>query len=1382
MSAVVEVIEDVGRGIGNFIGDVVETVGDVIEGVVDVAGDILQGVGNVVGKVVESALDDPLGSIAKVAAIATGQFHLLPVISATSVVANGGSFEDALKAGAIGYVTQGVAQYVGGGAFDANADFVAYDAQQLAAQGFGREQIADILGASGVNATAAAAAATAASEGLGQANVLEAIRLSTDSANPIFVDATTQAAQANGGITDLVDNGFTSEVQRTLADQGISLQDQIDLAKQGTNAADVSVMAENGFSSEIQKTLADQGISIQDQIDLAKQGATAGDAQVMAENGFTSEIQKTLTDQGISIQDQVDLVKQGATAVDAQAMAENGFTGQVQKAFSEQGVSIQDQIDLARTGTTASQTQGMIYTAEGEGLSVADIGKEIRTISEITGVSPTEALTLKGYGYDANVLQDLRDSGFTVDQINRAVDLNLGPDALSRYTQQGYTPDQILEAGQDLNFSEFVTTAPAGASIGESQPFLDRGYSQAQIDAAYDPNGGWGGKLLQQTPGAPVAPVAPVMDSGMAAAQARTGWTDLQPRTFADGKTVYYSPSAYGGDGGTVSFDATGTPQLQAFSGDPVASGAQAGTVYSDPNAVVSAPPAPVAPEISTPGVSAPVEPTPVAPPPAAPVQTLPSNIPNALRGMRDVVPYQMPDGTVMYQTSYGVYSAEGTLQHPNPDWVNWRGGSILPPEAPVVAPPAPVIAPVAPPVTETVAAAPGPIAPPVSTTPPLTELNAAQTEELMRNVDPGMVNNLAPVKSGTAGGTISSLLSGDSLNPITNIVKNLGVTDPTIIGALTGAGTSVGMNLLTGQPITGQSILQGALGGGVAGTIGANLPDMGGGTIGSALAGAATNVGATVVVNAVTGQPITGATLAGAALTGGVIGAAVPMVTDGLGNTTYQYDDGSSMTVNRGGTPVAVTDSSGVNVPVAGVDTRTGEPKKLVPVEDAVPSPVDRTGTTTVSDTGVSPVNPDSPYNISSNGQQGDTPGQVLLGADGEQYLTLDSGKVVKLSEYQAAIDSGKPISIDGQITTAGPDLRNMVPRSIENPGTGELPANTELASLNERDGATWNDQLDTYVNPTSGAYYDQTTGAWVRPIAVAPIDTTGIDAGPIIPGPVAGPPSLTPPPVVIPAPVPGDFDSGPSIPGVPVTPVVTAPPVNQPYNPYTDQGPSQPGVVTPGPSGPSGDTVTDLGEVPIVDTRPRPVTPDPVYVPEIEIVAPRPVTPPPMPSPDDDFPPTPPPMPSPDDDFPPTPEPPMPSPDEDFPPTPEPTPEPTPVTPPVYPPIYVPQPPVVTPPPLAPLPPLNWGDVGRVNLPGTNPGWFTNVPEQYAPQGIRSQYYWGQHPYQTGERFSPEQYRQVPAPVAPWGLQQMYTPQTIEDLLRGVGQAATKPSAPRV
>jgi hypothetical protein len=779
---------------------------------------------------------------------------------------------------------------------------------------------------------------------------------------------------------------------------------------------------------------------------------------------------------------------------------------------------------------------------------------------------------------------------------------------------------------------------------------------------------------------------------------------------------------------------------------------------------------------------------------------------------------------------------------------------------------------------TEAVTAAASSANPLAAVNTTLVELNAAQTAELMRNIDPNLIGNfVAPGTSGTAGGTVSSLLSGQSLNPITNIVTNLGITDPIISGALTGAGTSTAINLLTGQPVTGQSILQGALGGGVAGGIGANLPDMGGGTIGSALAGAATNVGATVVVNAVTGQPITGATLAGAALTGGVIGAAVPMVTDGLGNTTYQYDDGSSMTVNRGGTPVAVTDSSGVNVPVAGVDTRTGEPKKLVPVEDAVPSPVNPTqpvpgdlnagpsipdvpvtpvATAPVAPGTVSPTQPvgyepgvgvpavESPFELRSYGQ-GDTPGQVSAGADGERYLTLDSGKVVKLTDYQAAIDSGRSISVDGQIDTQFKVESSGVPKFSGMPGAATPPEGYEVAKPGDVNGPDDSGSADKPFKP--GTYYDPATNTWFTPVAppapIAPIDTTGIDTGPTIPvtpidtAPVIRPPidttgidtgptipvtpidtaPVTPgpttpidttpapvdttpgpvgPPVVTtpvdttpgptapvdttPAPVPGDFDSGPSIPGVPVTPVVTAPPVNQPYDPYTDQGPSQPGVVTPGPVGPPGDTVTDLGTVPIVDKRP--VTPPDIYTPPPldNTVVNVDVTPPATPKPE-------PIMPSPDDDFPPTPEPPMPSPDDDFPPTPDPTPVTPPVTPPVYPPIYVPQPPVVTPPPLAPLPPLNWGDVGRVNLPGTNPGWFTNVPEQYAPQGIRSQYYWGQHPYQTGERFSPEQYRQVPAPVAPWGLQQMYTPQTIEDLLRGVGKASAvapynQPSAPRV
>jgi hypothetical protein len=106
-------------------------------------------------------------------------------------------------------------------------------------------------------------------------------------------------------------------------------------------------------------------------------------------------------------------------------------------------------------------------------------------------------------------------------------------------------------------------------------------------------------------------------------------------------------------------------------------------------------------------------------------------------------------------------------------------------------------------------------------------------------------------------------------------------------------------------------------------------------------------------------------------------------------------------------------------------------------------------------------------------------------------------------------------------------------------------------------------------------------------------------------------------------------------------------------------------------------------------------------------------------------------------------------------------------------------------------PLGPIEFGDVGKVNLPGTNPGQFVGVPAQYQTTSpVQAKFYYGQRPLQTGATFSPEEYRNVPtAPVSPWGLQQMYNPQTqtIENLLAGVRQASqtapyNMPGAPRV
>jgi hypothetical protein len=106
MSAVVEAVSDV-------VGGAFEAVGDIVESVADAAGDVLQFVGDTVGKVVETAVNDPIGTIAKVAAVATGQFELLPVISAVDVVAHGGNIEQALTSAAVSYIAPEVGGAIG---------------------------------------------------------------------------------------------------------------------------------------------------------------------------------------------------------------------------------------------------------------------------------------------------------------------------------------------------------------------------------------------------------------------------------------------------------------------------------------------------------------------------------------------------------------------------------------------------------------------------------------------------------------------------------------------------------------------------------------------------------------------------------------------------------------------------------------------------------------------------------------------------------------------------------------------------------------------------------------------------------------------------------------------------------------------------------------------------------------------------------------------------------------------------------------------------------------------------------------------------------------------------------------------------------------------
>jgi hypothetical protein len=102
MSAVVEAV--VGA-----VSDVVEFVGDVGETVVEAAADVVEVVGDVAEGVVQGAVEDPLGTIAKVGTAIYAPY-LLPVVTAGHVVANGGDIGEALQSGAISWATQGITQ------------------------------------------------------------------------------------------------------------------------------------------------------------------------------------------------------------------------------------------------------------------------------------------------------------------------------------------------------------------------------------------------------------------------------------------------------------------------------------------------------------------------------------------------------------------------------------------------------------------------------------------------------------------------------------------------------------------------------------------------------------------------------------------------------------------------------------------------------------------------------------------------------------------------------------------------------------------------------------------------------------------------------------------------------------------------------------------------------------------------------------------------------------------------------------------------------------------------------------------------------------------------------------------------------------------------
>ena len=118
---------------GGFIGSIADSIEGAVSDVGSAVSDVVDNVANAVSSTVQAAVNDPIGTIAKVAAVATGNEWALPLIAGADTVAHGGDITDALKSAGTAYVAGQVAGQVG-------------DVAGAAAQDAGMGTLGDVAG------------------------------------------------------------------------------------------------------------------------------------------------------------------------------------------------------------------------------------------------------------------------------------------------------------------------------------------------------------------------------------------------------------------------------------------------------------------------------------------------------------------------------------------------------------------------------------------------------------------------------------------------------------------------------------------------------------------------------------------------------------------------------------------------------------------------------------------------------------------------------------------------------------------------------------------------------------------------------------------------------------------------------------------------------------------------------------------------------------------------------------------------------------------------------------------------------------------------------------------------------------------------------------
>lgn len=144
MSAVVSAVQDVGNAVGNAVSYVGNAVSDAGNWVGE---KVVEPLVKAVDNTIQAAIDDPIGTAVKIAAISTGNPYIIAAANTGVALANGADTEDALKAGAKAAVMYEVGSAVG--------EYVAPEAAEY----FGPENTATAAAVTNAAASTAAAAA-----------------------------------------------------------------------------------------------------------------------------------------------------------------------------------------------------------------------------------------------------------------------------------------------------------------------------------------------------------------------------------------------------------------------------------------------------------------------------------------------------------------------------------------------------------------------------------------------------------------------------------------------------------------------------------------------------------------------------------------------------------------------------------------------------------------------------------------------------------------------------------------------------------------------------------------------------------------------------------------------------------------------------------------------------------------------------------------------------------------------------------------------------------------------------------------------------------------------------------------------------------------------